>query len=192
MARGTRGGKSGYTGRHGGTGVIFTSQSGITDATKLDAWGAWYLGHLAAMAAVPGIGSAQRFWAIEPGPPPNLAMYSVASPAVFESESYLRTRGMGDWVPLIDRRYYHRNLFDGLDRAPDVAPDQILVVVDRDRPAPADARLTWLRTVGLDGSTPFRGLAVLAEWAARALAETIAKEPGGAVGLYRPISRRYP
>jgi hypothetical protein len=140
------------------------------------------------MAAVPGIGSAQRFWAIEDGPPPNLAMYSVASPAVFESGVYLRTRGMGAWVPLIDRRHYRRNLFDGLDRAPDVAPERILVVVDRDRPAPADARLTWLRTVGIDMSTPFRGLAVLDEPAARGLAHDI----GGAVGLYRPISRRYP
>jgi hypothetical protein len=168
--------------------VIFTSQSGITDPTRLDDWGVWYLGHLEAMAAVPGIGSAQRFWAIEAGPPPNLAMYSVASPAVFDSEIYRRTRGMGEWVPLIDRRYYHRNLFDGLERAPDVAPDQVLVVVDRDRPAPTDAGLTWLRTVGLDMSTPFRGLAVLAEPAARALAGSI----GNAVGLHRPVSRRYP
>jgi hypothetical protein len=168
--------------------VIFTSQSGITDPSRLDAWGAWYLGHLEAMAAVPGIGSAQRFWAIEAGPPPNLAMYSIDSPAVFESEIYLRTRGMGEWVPLIDRRYYRRNLFDGAARAPEVAPDQILLVIDRDAPAPADPRLTWLTTVGLDKSTPFRGLAVLAEPAARALAQAI----GDRVGLYRPISRRYP
>jgi hypothetical protein len=168
--------------------VIFTSQSGITDPNRLDAWGAWYLGHLEAMAAVPGIGSAQRFWAIEPGPPPNLAMYSIASPAVFESEIYLRTRGMGDWVPLIDRRHYRRNLFDGLERAPEVAPEQILVVVDRDQPAPADPRLVWLRTVGLDMSTPFRGIAVLGAAEARALAAAL----GGPVGLYRPISRRYP
>ncbi len=168
--------------------MIFTSQSGITDESKLAEWGAWYLGHLEAMAAVPGVGSAQRFWAIEPGPPPNLAMYSITSPAVFESEIYLRTRGMGEWVPLIDRRYYRRNLFDGLDVAPTVAPDQILVVAERDAPTPADPRITWLRTVGLDRSTPFRGIAVLAEADARALAATV----GAPIGLYRPISRRYP
>jgi hypothetical protein len=168
--------------------VIFTSQSGLTDPSKLAEWGEWYLGHLEAMTSVPGIDSAQRFWALEPGPPPNLAMYTVASPAVFESEIYLRVRGMGPWVPLIDRQYYRRNLFDGLERAPEVAPDQILVVAERDTPAPADPRITWLRTVGIDKSTPYRGIAVLREPDARALAGAL----GGPVGLYRPISRRYP
>lgn len=168
--------------------MIFTSQSGITDAGRLAEWGEWYLGHLAAMAAVPGIGSAQRFWTDDPGHPPNLAMYSIASPAVFESEIYLRTRGMGPWVPLIDRRYYRRNLFDGLEVAPEVAPDQVLVVAERDAPAPADPRVTWLRTVGLDRTTRFRGIAVLREPDARALAGAL----GEPVALYRPISRRYP
>jgi hypothetical protein len=168
--------------------VIFTSQSGITDPSMLAAWGEWYIGHLEAMAAVPGVGSAQRFWTDEPGHPPNLAMYSIASPAVFESEIYLRTRGMGPWVPLIDRQHYRRNLFDGLEHAPEVAPGQILLVAERDTPAPADARVTWLRTVGLDKTTPFRGIAVAREPEARALASAL----GGPVGLYRPISRRYP
>lgn len=168
--------------------MIFTSQSGITDPSKLAQWGEWYVGHLEAMTSVPGIDSAQRFWTDAPGHPPNLAMYTIAAPAVFESEIYLRVRGMGEWVPLIDRRYYQRNLFDGLDVAPVVAPDQILVVAERDSPAPADARVTWLRTVGLDKTTPYRGIAVLDEPAAHALAGAL----GAPVALYRPISRRYP
>lgn len=168
--------------------MIFTSQSGLTDASKLPEWGAWYLGHLEAMTTVPGIDSAQRFWTDEPGHPPNLAMYTVASPAVFESEIYLRVRGMGPWVPLIDRRYYRRNLFDGLDRAPEVAPGQILLVAERDAPTSTDPRITWLRAVGIDKSTPYRGIAVATEPDARAFAAAL----GGAVGIYRPISRRYP
>jgi hypothetical protein len=120
--------------------MIFTSQSGLTDTSRSALWDAWYLGHLEAMAAVPGIGSAQRFAALAAGPPPSLAMYSIASPAVFDSAIYLRTRGMGPWQPLIDPRHYRRNLFEGLDRAPVVAPDAILVVVDR--PEPIAARPT--------------------------------------------------
>jgi hypothetical protein len=167
--------------------MIFTSQSRLTDPSRGALWDAWYVGHLEAMAAVPGIGSAQRFAALEPGPPPSLALYSVASPAVFDSEIYLRTRGMGPWRPLIDPRHYRRNLFDGLAVAPDVAPGDLLLVVDRGAPEPTDRGLTWLRAVGLDRSTPFRGLAVRPADAARALVATI----DGPVACYRPVTRRY-
>jgi len=65
---------------------------------------------------------------MEEGPPPSLALYTVSSPAVFDSEIYLRTRGMGPWRELIDQRHYRRNLFDGLDAAPEVPVDGILLV----------------------------------------------------------------
>src|SRR6266513_2041500 len=78
--------------------MIFTSESGLTDPGRIRQWDEWYLGHLAAMVAGPGISSAQRFRALDAGPPPSLAIYSVASPAVFDSDIYLRTRGMGPFV----------------------------------------------------------------------------------------------
>jgi hypothetical protein len=176
-------------GKFGGdAAVIFTSQSGLTDAGRSALWDAWYLGHLEAMASVPGIGSAQRFAALDPGPPPSLAMYSIASPAVFESAIYLQTRGMGPWRTLIDPNHYRRNLFDGLDTAPAIAPTDILLVIDRAAPDPTGHGIAWLRAVGLDHSTPHRGIAVVADpVAARALATAI----GGAVALYRPVTRRY-
>lgn len=168
--------------------MIFISQSGITDARRSADWDDWYLGHLAAMAAVPGIGSAQRFAALDDGPPPSLAMYSIAAADMFDSEIYLKTRGMGPWKPLIDTRHYKRNLFDGLERAPAIPAEAILLVADRAEPAPALAALSWLRAVGLDRSTPFRGLAVAADQpVARRLADAI----GGPVALYRPVTRRY-
>ena len=74
--------------------MIFTSESGLTDPGRIPEWDEWYLGHLAAMVAVPGVLSAQRFRALDAGPPPSLAIYSVASPAVFDSDIYLRTRGI--------------------------------------------------------------------------------------------------
>src|SRR5258708_38381115 len=84
-------------------GMIFTSESGLTDPSRVAEWDEWYRGHLAAMVAVPGITSAQRFRALDEGPPPSLAMYTVASPAGFESAIYLPTRGMGPFGPLGDR-----------------------------------------------------------------------------------------
>ena len=168
--------------------MIFTSESGLTDASREAEWDTWYLGHLAAMAAVPGVSSAQRFRALDHGPPPSLAMYSVASPAVFDSEIYLRTRGMGPFVPVVDRRLHRRNLFDGLDAAPDVPMGGILLVADRAEPGPALAGLVWLRAVAIDRSVPYRGIAVFPSlMAARATGARL----GGAVALYAPVTERY-
>ena len=167
--------------------MIFMSQSGLTDPDRIAAWATWYMGHLEAMVTVPGIGSAQRFAALDSGVPPSLAMYSIASSAVFDSEVYLRTRGMGPWQPLIDRRHYHRNLFEGLEIAPTVPSAAILLVADRELPVTTDPAITWLRAVGLDCSTRFRGLAVLPD----ATAARRTAIGGGPVALYRPVTRRY-
>src|SRR6185503_1939214 len=114
--------------------MIFMSQSGLTDPAREAEWDAWYVEHLRVMATVPGIGSAQRFKTATPGHSPSLAMYSIASADVFADPYYQRVRGMGEWRPLIDTRHYRRNLFAGLDAAPDVRDDQTLLVLDRERP----------------------------------------------------------
>src|SRR5712691_10111063 len=125
--------------------MIFTSESGLTDPSRIAEWDVWYRGHLAAMAAVPGVTSAQRFRALDDGPPPSLAMYSVHSSAVFDSEIYLRTRGMGPFLPLVDRDLHRRNLFEGLDAAPEVPVGGILLVADRAAAGPAAPGIVWLR-----------------------------------------------
>ena len=165
--------------------MIFNSQSDITDRTRDADWTQWYFEHLRIMATAPGVYSAQRFTTMNPGHPPSLAMYGVASADVFKGEYYLSVRGMGDWLPLIDKQWYRRNLFDGLDVAPTVNEDQVLLVADRDAPDAALAALsfTWLKVVGVDRSTPYRGIAVVNKSAAHALPENIA--------LYVPASRRY-
>src|SRR5205085_1277719 len=141
--------------------MIFMSQSGLSDAAREKEWDAWYVEHLRVMVTVPGIVSAQRFKTVSPGHAPSLAMYSIASADVFADPYYQRVRGMGEWLPLIDTRHYRRNLFAGLDAAPDVADGSILLVVDGERPAAVPGlTLTWLEAVGLDWSTPYRGIAV--------------------------------
>ena len=164
--------------------MIFISQSGLTDATREAAWDEWYVEHLRIMATVPGISSAQRFKTSAPGFPPSLAIYSVASAGVFSDPYYLSVRGMGDWRPLIDRRHYNRNLFAGLDFAPQVADGERMLVADRARAegAIAGIEFAWLECVGIDRSTPWRGIAVIAAAGLPALEATVA--------VYRPITPR--
>lgn len=164
--------------------MIFISQSGITDNSRNSDWDAWYLEHLRIMATVPGVSSAQRFKTDTPGSPPSLAIYSVASADVFKDPYYLSVRGMGEWLALIDRRYYKRNLFSGLDHAPEVAANAVMLVADRERPEGAIAGITftWLKCEGIDLSTPYRGLAVVDDVKVPTLDDSIA--------VYRPASPR--
>jgi hypothetical protein len=164
--------------------VIFMSQTGITDPTREAELDAWYVEHLRIMLTVKGVDSAQRFKTASSGAPPSLAMYSVASPAVFQDPYYLSVRGMGEWLPLIDRNHYRRNLFEGLDRAPAVGEGERLLVADRPRPEPnlLDVPWAWLECVGIDRSTPLRGIAVVP----REVAE--ARLPAQHVALYAPVT----
>jgi hypothetical protein len=167
--------------------MIFMSQSGLTDASRESEWDRWYLDHLAIMATVPGVSSTQRFKTSTPREPPSLAMYSMASADVFQDPYYLSVRGMGEWLPLIDRRYYHRNLFSGLDTAPKVAEGQVLLVADRERPQDALAHLpwTWLQCVGIDRSTPYRGIAVVENGQGLPITDT------SGIAIYRPVTSYY-
>lgn len=151
--------------------MIFMSQSGLTDPSRSVDWSAWYVEHLRIMRTVDGIDSAERFVTQAADWPPSLAMYTIRSPAVFDDPYYQKIRGMGSWLPLIDRRYYRRNLFEGADRAPEVPEGSVLLVTDRASPDStlAGVAWTWLRSVGLDQSTPYRGIAVVTGQAASAL-----------------------
>jgi hypothetical protein len=175
--------------------MIFMSQSGITDAARESDWDRWYVEHLQIMVTVPGVTSAQRFKTASGGFPRSLALYSIASPGVFSDPYYQSIRGMGEWLQLIDRRYYRRNLFDGLDRAPSIGDDQVLLIADREHPEPelAGAEWAWLECVGIDRSTPYRGVAVADASAARQTrgasgSNDAGGTSGGGIALYRPVT----
>jgi hypothetical protein len=167
--------------------MIFMSQSGLTDSSREQEWDRWYIEHLKIMVSVHGIISAQRFKTSSLGHPPSLAIYSVASAEVFQDPYYLSVRGMGEWLPLIDRQYYRRNLFEGLACAPEVSGGRVLLLADRREP---DSRLpdlawAWLRCVAIDHSTPYRGLAVVTEADARHL------EGAVNIAVYAAATARY-
>jgi hypothetical protein len=166
--------------------MIFMSQSGLTNGTRQADWDRWYIDHLVIMSGVPGISSAQRFKTSTPGHPPSLAMYSVASAAVFKDPYYLRVRGMGEWLTLIDKQYYRRNLFDGAQYAPELADTERLIVADRSASAPGLAGFdwTWLQCVGIDHSTANRGIAVVSLDMAERVRDA-------SLAVYRPVTRCY-
>ncbi len=144
------------------------SQSGITDPSRHAEWSEWYVEHLRIMNTVDGIDSAVRFQTTAPGWPPSLAMYTIRSPEVFQDPYYLKIRGMGPWTNLIDKRYYQRNLFAAVEAsdqplaAPHVPAGSVLVVTDQAYPNLNIEGLSflWLQAVGLDQSTPYRGIAI--------------------------------
>ena len=165
--------------------MLFMSQSGLTDTQRQAAWDQWYLAHLRVMLTVDGIDSAQRFTLIQGDNAPSLALYTIATPEVFQDPSYLRIRGMGEWLPLIDRRHYRRNLYAGLDTAPDVSEADVLLIADREQPEPALAGVawTWLAAVALDRSPRYRGVAVISRTDAL-------YTHGAGVASYRPVTGR--
>jgi hypothetical protein len=167
--------------------MIFMSQSGLMEASQETAWDRWYLGHLQVMLTVNGIDSAQRFKLIEGNNSPVLAIYTIASPEVFQDATYLSVRGMGEWLPLIDRRHYRRNLFAGLDTAPDVSATDVLLIADRDRPEVTLAGISWswLEAVALDRSPRYRGIAVVSSTEAIGV-------PEAGIASYRPVTVRFP
>jgi len=139
------------------------SQSSITDITLSDQWSKWYVEHLEIMLTVNGIDSAERFITDSQGWPFSLAMYSIRSPEIFQDPYYLKIRGMGSWAPLIDKNYYQRNLFSGREVAPKVSKDEVLLVTNQREPISnlLDLEWDWLKSVGLDQSTPYRGINVI-------------------------------
>jgi hypothetical protein len=163
--------------------MLFMSQSGLTDTQRQAAWDQWYLAHLRLMLTVDGIDSAQRFTLIQGDNAPSLALYTIATPEVFQDPSYLRIRGMGEWLPLIDRRHYRRNLYAGLDTAPDVSEADVLLIADREQPAPALAGIAWawLEAVALDRSPRYRGVAVVSR------TDALYAHSAG-VASYRPVT----
>jgi len=161
------------------------SQSSITDMKLSDEWSQWYVEHLEIMLTVNGIDSAERFISDSPGWSFSLAMYSIRSPEIFQDPYYLKIRGMGSWAPLIDKNYYQRNLFSGSDVAPKVSKDEVLLVTNQSTPIPNFMNLEWdwLKSVGLDQSTPYRGIKVIKPESFIEL-EKLTKNSN--IGIYRP------
>ena len=159
------------------------------DAATEPAWHDWYAVYLQKLVSVPGIDSAQRFRALDCSPPRYLAMYSVASADVFDSDAYRSMGGGGSQSARFHHAYrsWTRNLFEGASRAPIVREGQRVLVFDREQreqAGPIASRATWLEAVGLHMTTRYRAFLVLDAGEAVSAASV----PGSY--LYEPFTRR--
>jgi hypothetical protein len=146
--------------------MIYMVDHVYTDPATEPAWHDWYAGYLQKLVSVPGIDTAQRFRALGCSPPRYLAMYSVASADVYESDAYRNMGGGGSQSARFHNAYqlWTRNLFAGASRAPSVREGQRVLVFDREHRednGPLGSRATWLEAVGLHMTTQYRAFLVL-------------------------------
>ncbi len=169
--------------------MIYTVECAFSDPAREADWNAYYSGpKLAAVLSVPGFSTSQRFRALTPCDAPYYAMHSLRDADVLGSQYKSVGGGSfgGGWDDMIFN--WHRNLFAGLDMAPEVPMDACLLVQDdtADESAVAEADFAWLDIAGLDRSVVRRGLAIVD----RVAGEKIAASHGAAVRLFEPMTER--
>jgi hypothetical protein len=169
--------------------MIYMVEMEFRNSTREHDWHTWYLAHVTGLIRnVPGFNATQRFRAITECASPWMAMHDVDSGAVFESKEYRSHGGpasTGEWQT--QHTNWHRNLFAGINRTPEVKVDEHLIVADDGAKLPAAVAnaMTWLEPAGLDRTAGRRGIAVLAAGKLTAGLFDLA-----GARLYRPISPR--
>lgn len=145
--------------------TIYVVQHAFSRPEWEQEWNEWYSGNLRILLGVPGFRTGQRFKALRGEPPRYMAVYTVDSPDVFESSRYIEAGGGGTNSARFRPAYevWIRNLFEGIDRAPEVRDDQYLVCIDSTAKTASipGVALTWMGSTGFHKSTPYRGIGVI-------------------------------
>jgi len=134
------------------------------DQAREAEWEKWYEEHLNLLLSVPGFGSAQRVRAVTPMNSANMAIYSINSMDVFESERYRAVAG-----PRSSKEYHSalsnwfRNAYEGAAMAPKIANDELLILLDSNGEASQALPwpTTWLTAAGFERKPARRGFAVI-------------------------------
>lgn len=109
--------------------MIYTVECSFTNPASEAEWNDFYTQEkLPALISVSGFHTSQRFKALSAGSPVYLAIHSIDNLDILQSDEY-RQKGGGNfarWQQHITD--WHRNLYDGLDRAPAIGEDEHLVV----------------------------------------------------------------
>ena len=152
--------------------MIYTVECNYADPASEAEWNAFYsLEKLPALISVSGFSSSQRFKALSGDYPAYLALHSVDTLAVLQSDEY-REKGGGNfsrWQPHITD--WRRNLYAGLDRAVAVGAGEFLLVSEQGPQPLIELGLTpiALHAVALDCTPAHRWLAKLDDAQARAI-----------------------
>jgi hypothetical protein len=108
--------------------MIYTVECSFADPASEAEWNDFYsLEKLPALISVSGFHTSQRFNALSAGCPVYLAVHSIDHLDVLQGEAYRRKGGgnFARWQQHITD--WHRNLYDGLDRAPAIGADEYLL-----------------------------------------------------------------
>ena len=90
--------------------MIYTVELNFSDPKRTGEWNAWYESYLKKLITLPGLSTAQRFRAVEKDAQhwEYLALYSIVSLAVYETDAYRKIGGGGQaslhYKGLITRR----------------------------------------------------------------------------------------
>ena len=168
--------------------MIYTVECAFTDPAREAEWNRHYSGEkLDNLLRLPGWLTSQRFRAVIPVAAPYFAMHTLRDADVL-GRRYSSIGGgvFGGWEECIAN--WRRNLFAGIDMAPEVVPGSCLLVLeDRSAAARLDGiEFAWMEACGLDRSVPRLGIAV----APRAIGDTLAAARSGTLRVYEPIMAR--
>ena len=181
--------------------MIYTVELNFSDPGREVEWNAWYEAYLTQLVSLPGLTTAQRFRALTPETPAwaYLAIYSVASLAVFASDAYRGIGGGGQasrrFREAIRRR---RNVYAGIARFPAISAAGCVVLGDGTSPlkelpdclfVPLEAA-SGRRQAGateLDGEPLHRAIAVITQETVDRLNLTVTE----GLAVYTPITKRY-
>lgn len=108
--------------------MIYTVECSFADPASEAEWNDFYsLEKLPALISVSGFHTSQRFKALSAGCPVYLAVHSIDHLDVLQGDEYRRKGGgnFARWQQHITD--WHRNLYDGFDRAPAIGADEYLV-----------------------------------------------------------------
>ena len=169
--------------------MIYTVECAFTDPAREDAWNAFYSSDkLATLLALPGFRASQRFRATIDTPTPYLAIHSIRDAAVLDQTVYRDVGGgtFSGWDDLVTN--WDRNLFTGMEAAPEVSAAECLVMLDNPSAVHMvpGADFAWLDIAGLDRTVKQRGLAIVD----RATAEKLTQDLAEILRVFTPITSR--
>jgi hypothetical protein len=144
--------------------MIYTVECSFADPAYEKEWNDFYsLEKLPALISVSGFHTSQRFKALSAACPVYLAVHSIDDMAVLESDEYQRKGGgnFARWQQhIID---WHRNLYDGTERAPAIGEGEHLILSEVGAEPIIDMGLTpvWMQAAALEKCPENRWLAKL-------------------------------
>ena len=166
--------------------MIYTVECSFADPACEAEWNDFYsLNKLPALISVTGFHTSQRFKALGSGCPVYLAVHTIDGLDVLTGTEYL-LKGGGNFARW-QRRItdWHRNLYDGLDRAPAVASGEFLVVCQGDAEPLLNAGIALfaMHAVALEKCPEHRWIGALDQQSAHTAARLSSQ-----VQLYAPMT----